>query len=535
MKALSHNQKQNMVMINMLWLCLGAVTFFSLHAQQNLLMIEIGIISCLYLLFIFLNLAITSRTVMAYSAILVFVAYLFYLSYSWPSLVNLLTFAICIVTASLFLNNRLLIFAAFLSVSCQIILIQLKGDFLFEQDNIYNFLTVIFFSLIVSFLLYFKGNNIEERQQIDTSLQEKLQLTISLHESIFAFSKDAIVLLDQEGSIIAINKAFTDLYGISEEETIGRNIIQLCFPDAKQEFEHALQSIKDETCHNWYELTTIKKDGEPMLTDVTFSPILPLLDGCAFTVSCTIRDITEKRLVDEYVRNSEKLKISGEIAAGVAHEIRNPLTVISGFIQMMNQENGKNKQYLDIITSEIERMNGIISEFLYLSKPHVSNIKLHDIHEILEDVILLMQTEAFFKEVEIIKPPAESPSYVYCEGSQLKQVFINLFKNSIEAMPDGGEISINVEEIGENTIKISIADNGIGIPRDILERIGKPFFTTKEQGTGLGLMISERIVEQHHGSIFINSESGKGTRVDIHLPIIQSTSPDSYMASKMFD
>ena len=533
MKALSRNQKQNMILINMLWLCLGAVTFFSLHTQRNLLMIETGIILCLYAVFIFVNLASTSRTVTAYSAIIVFVGYLFYLSYTWPSLVNILMFAICIVSASLFLDNRLLIFAASMSVACQIILIQLKGTFLFGQDSLYNYFTVIVFSLVVFFLLYFKAKIIDDRGHSDTVLKEKLLSTISLYESLFAFSKDAIVLLNQKGKIMALNKAFTDLYGLSDSEAIGNSIVRF-FPGSRQEFEHALHSIKDETCNNWYELTTIKNNGETMLADVTFSPILPVLDGSEYAVSCTIRDITEKRLVDEYVKNSEKLKVSGEIAAGVAHEIRNPLTVISGFIQMMNQGNGENKQYLDIITAEIERMNGIISEFLFLSKPHVSNIKLHDIHSILGDVILLMQTEAFFKEVKILKQPAEVPLYVYCEGSQLKQVFINLFKNSIEAMPDGGEISVQLSELSEKTIRVSIIDNGIGIPKDVLSRIGKPFFTTKEHGTGLGLMISERIIEQHHGSISISSESGIGTKVDIDLPFIESNSPDSYKASEMF-
>ena len=533
MKTLSRNQKQNMIHINMLWLCLGAVTLFSLHSQRHLLMIETGVIFFLYVVFIFVNLSIISRNVTAYSAILVFVGYLFYLSYTWPSLVNILMFAICIVSSSLFLDNRLLIFAASISVACQIILIQLKGALMFEENNLYNYFTVIVFSLIVFFLLYFKTKNLDEKGQSNTVLEEKLQSTISLYESLFTFSKDAIVLLDQNGEIMALNKAFTELYGLSDREAIGSNIVRF-FPDSRQEFEHALHSVKDETNNNWYELTTIKNNGETMLADVTFSPILPVMGVCKFTVSCTIRDITEKRLVDEYVKNSEKLKVSGEIAAGVAHEIRNPLTVISGFIQMMNQGNGENKQYLDIITAEIERMNGIISEFLFLSKPHVSNIKLHDIHGILGDVILLMQTEAFFKEVEIIKPPAETPLYVYCEGSQLKQVFINLFKNSIEAMPDGGEISVQLKELNEKTIRVTITDKGIGIPRDILSRVGKPFFTTKEQGTGLGLMISERIIEQHHGSISISSESGNGTRVDIDLPFIESTSPDSYMASKMF-
>ncbi len=224
----------------------------------------------------------------------------------------------------------------------------------------------------------------------------------------------------------------------------------------------------------------------------------------------------EKCEAEELLRNSDKLATVGQLAAGVAHEIRNPLSVISGYIQLLKKDQ-KQSPYFDIIHDELNRINSIISEFLLLSKPNSLHLETKDLKVIIEDVITLLSAQANFKNVVIeMKKPANAVE-VECEENQIKQVLINLVKNGIEAMPSGGILTIELVDDNHHA-KIRISDEGVGIPKDELTRLGQPFYTTKETGTGLGLMVSLKILEHHQGSIIFNSVEGEGTMVEVTLP-----------------
>lgn len=190
-------------------------------------------------------------------------------------------------------------------------------------------------------------------------------------------------------------------------------------------------------------------------------------------------------------------------AAGIAHEIRNPLTAIRGFLQLMKTE-GVKPNYFEIVFSEFQRIELILAELLILAKPHESRMQRKDIIHLLRDVVTLMGSQALMSNVLIRFTCDLRTLYVICDENQMKQVFINILKNAIDAMPDGGEARIEIHA-SEKEVQIVVIDHGCGIPADKLMQIGQPFFTSKKQGTGLGMMMSFKIIENHGGSIHIES------------------------------
>jgi signal transduction histidine kinase len=210
----------------------------------------------------------------------------------------------------------------------------------------------------------------------------------------------------------------------------------------------------------------------------------------------------------------------GELAAGVAHEIRNPLTTLKGFTQMMieNTDLEANKRYSKIMIDEINRINFIVSEFMVLSKPHIVQYALTDISQSIKNVITLLNTQAIINKIEIIPVFIGERFLIKCEENQIKQVIANLIKNSIEAMPQGGIIHVKMEQQDGNLV-VSVSDSGVGISRENLHLIGTPFYTTKTEGTGLGLMVSKKIIQNHNGKLEITSVPNIATTVTITLPI----------------
>ncbi|CKG26950.1 sensory box histidine kinase [Bacillus paranthracis] len=238
-----------------------------------------------------------------------------------------------------------------------------------------------------------------------------------------------------------------------------------------------------------------------------------------------VRDITERKKTEELLNKSDTLAAIGQLAAGVAHEVRNPLTVIKGFIQLFQINKEDQEKYFDLMLSEIERIEAILQEFLSIAKTDEISTEKKNIYQIFKNVVSLMNTKAIMTNIQVELYTNSKDIIIECSENQLKQVFINILQNSIEAMPDGGEISIHIKEIGKDGIIISVIDKGIGIPEERIKRLGEPFYSTKEKGTGIGLMLSYKIIESHQGNISIMSEVGVGTTVTIYLPKIQSKKP----------
>lgn len=225
--------------------------------------------------------------------------------------------------------------------------------------------------------------------------------------------------------------------------------------------------------------------------------------------------LEQKQKQEEAITRTEKLSVLGQLSAGIAHEIRNPLTSLKGFLYILRTD--PKQEFIDIMEMEIERINQIVDEFMVLSKPISKDFQKGCLNETVEDVVTIIDTHGKMYNIDIATQFANETSLANYNENQIKQVLVNFLKNSIEAMPNGGTITVSVT-IVEDFIKILIKDEGMGIPKEMLEKLGEPFFTTKEQGTGLGLMISFKIIEEHNGTVTIDSEVGKGTTVVISLP-----------------
>jgi len=338
-------------------------------------------------------------------------------------------------------------------------------------------------------------------------------------ESFINHTMDAIHVVDLEGKTTQVNRAFEKLFGYSAEESLG-NCLPLTPEHLKQEEEEAIAGLRAGKLLSSRETQRVTKNGEWLDVSVTISPIRDK-NGKIRAIASITRDMTSRNKMEELLRHSEKLTTVGQLAAGVAHEIRNPLTTLRGFLQLQQQTHKLNPQHIDIMLSELDRINLIVGEFLILAKPQATRFEQRDVRYILGDVISLLDSQAHLCNVMFNTQFTSRSCLISCEENQLKQVFINILKNAMEAMPSGGLITIAIEHADDSNIDVTITDQGIGIPEDMIPKLGDPFFTGKETGTGLGLMVSGRIIQSHQGAMRINSRVNEGTSVIITLPLMQ--------------
>lgn len=267
------------------------------------------------------------------------------------------------------------------------------------------------------------------------------------------------------------------------------------------------------------EYRMLDKDDENRWVRSTITPILDE-NGNALRYISMIKDITNQKMQNELLQKLDKLNVVGQLAASIAHQIRNPLTTIKGFIQLLEMQN--DQPFTSIMTKELETIELMIEEFLQLAKPSsTAKFSITSIQEKINQIVSLMRKEAMLHNVSLQFFLDDEDAFIRCESKQIQQVLMNIIKNSIDAMPDGGVIEIRTAMEGDNMVKITIADSGSGMPLERLQKLGEPYYSQKEKGTGLGLMVSYKIIEFHNGTIQFSSEEGVGTTVDIRLPIIK--------------
>lgn len=337
------------------------------------------------------------------------------------------------------------------------------------------------------------------------------------------------ILVHGEGIILYANLAAFELVkATSESELIGKSIFDFLHPGDYKNVQETIQQVlqTDEASEfKQRRIYCVKKE----LIEIETSSIRIDDSIDKPLILSVLRDIRERKQAEEILIRSEKLSVVGQLAAGLAHEIRNPLTSLKGFTQILKSKSTDQETlYLDIMQQELDRINLIVNDFMTLAKPNLNEFTNGSIIDIFQSVISILETQAIMMNVTIKQNyfNIDSVPCIYCDENQLKQVFLNIIKNAIEAMPDGGEVTITIKEESSKgksrRLHIQIKDQGIGIPQTIIERIGEPFFTTKEKGTGLGLMISQRIIEAHNGTFQIASNGKRGTTVNVHLPILES-------------
>lgn len=357
------------------------------------------------------------------------------------------------------------------------------------------------------------SRDITERKRIEQALLEAESRYRSLVEQA-----SLGVFIYQHGRLAYINPRFLDIFGLSEQEALEINPIELLAEDDRHLIRQNILNESEVGARFSFQVKGMRRDHEDIFLQMYGSTIL---DHGIPAILGMVEDVTEHVMTQEILVKSERLGAIGQLAAGVAHEIRNPLTAIKGFLQLLRPNlSVHDDSHIRIVLDELERINQIISELLYVSKPIVGKFDVKDLHHILEDVKVLLATQAIMNNIDLVSNYDEATPQVYCDEQQLKQVFINVIKNAIEAMPDGGQICITTSACGPGKVLVSIQDQGPGIPAERLARLGEPFYTTKETGTGLGLMVSYRIIEAHHGVFDIQSQVDSGTMVTVELPVV---------------
>ncbi|CAI9392027.1 PAS domain S-box protein [Niallia sp. Sow4_A1] len=352
------------------------------------------------------------------------------------------------------------------------------------------------------------------QHQLEESVREVSDITYALEQSsIIAFT-------DKRGIITNVNSKFCEISGYSREELIGKThrIVNSGY-HSKEFFRNVWQTIGKGDIWKG-EIRNKRKDGSYYWVDTT---IVPYLDknNKPYQYLAIRNDITEKKRTEDILHRQDKLAAVGQLAAGVAHEIRNPLTSIKGYAEFLSMdETAKDRQeYFDIILEEIERVNSIVEEFMLLSKPTVSVLEKKPLLPIMDNVVSILDYQLRKNKIQLHRSYENPNFFVECDENKLKQVFLNFIKNAVEAMPNGGFIEIIVKKENDS-ISIVIKDSGIGMSKEQLKKLGEPFFTTKKDGNGLGLMVSFKIIENLNGKVYIESELGKGTSFHITLPAV---------------
>ena len=346
-------------------------------------------------------------------------------------------------------------------------------------------------------------------------MEQELRISENKFKKIFDGTFDGIIIWGADGVIYDINEPGAAIIGASIDH-IQNKKFQDIFELNEQQSKHLQRHIsliqKNKHHHFVCELTCC--DGQNKQLD--FSSRLDVIPGRNLTI---FRDVTDKRRMEEQLKKSDTLNVVGELAAGIAHEIRNPMTALKGFIQLLEGSlNGEFSTYFQVISSELQRIETIITDFLILAKPQAVSYQIKQVNTIIANTLDLLSAQASMLNIQFHTHFSNIPP-IHCESNQLKQVFINIIKNAIEAMPTGGFIDITTELFFDNHVLISIQDYGTGISEAVLDKLGEPFYTTKEKGTGLGLMVTYKIIEEHAGWIEVASEEGKGTLFQIYLPI----------------
>ena len=345
-----------------------------------------------------------------------------------------------------------------------------------------------------------------------------------LQDHILKSIGSGILTMDLQGHITSWNPAAEQITGYSYGEI--RDRLQEVFGDSiKGLFGHT-DDLKERPFR--FEGKIIKKDGAQALLGMVAS-LLKDEKGVIRGIILIFQDITKMVQMEERVRRQERLATVGSLAAGIAHEIRNPLASLSGSIQVLQGElnlQGDNKQLMDIVVRETDRLNTIISEFLEYARPKATQSESVMLSWVLAETITLLKNSRELAEGVSIRCDVDSKLSIRGDAQRLRQVFWNLLINACQAMPGGGEIAINAfpasREESVSLCEIVVADTGQGIAEEHLDKIFDPFFTTKIGGTGLGLAIVYRIVEDHGGAVSVETKAGKGTKFRILLPLSEN-------------
>ncbi len=379
------------------------------------------------------------------------------------------------------------------------------------NDRIYRrlfFITLLLIGLGTLIVVYIFTR---ERYQL---LQKEYAVVETYSGNIIQNVSDAIIVVNKQKGIQIFNKAAEELFSVSMNEVVGRPLTVLSKNDDCKFWTGTDSSMNQVSCniHGKQKFLLVShnqfKDSKNVLNTIF-----------------VIRDLTEQKLLEEQLQRKRRLTAMGELAAGVAHEIRNPLNTIGTIVQQLDKDfepNANTEEYHELaglVYNEVKRINQTIQDFLRFARPEPIQPVSFEIQELIREIELQYGPTAKEKNIRLVTEVAWTGRVIW-DKQQMKQVLSNLVLNAIQATDGGGEVKLKIVRINEEHVELSVHDTGPGIPPDIREKIFNLYFTTKPTGTGVGLSIVQRIVEEHEGVIKLQSEVGQGTVFILKLPLI---------------
>jgi PAS domain S-box-containing protein len=354
-------------------------------------------------------------------------------------------------------------------------------------------------------LLLFSLNDVSQRKRAEIELERFFELSVDMF---------CILNLD-EATYLRSNPAFEKTLGIKSDELIGRPFIERIHPDDQAEVLAQIVKLRNGEYVGLSTNRHICVDGSYKWLRWNCVPVLE--EGLVYAVA---RDVTDElKMQDEMIR-LERLKLVGEMAACIGHEVRNPITAVRAFIQLL-QAKAQFKSYqahFNMVLSELDRTHAIISRFLSLAKDKPIELRLENLNQILEELTPLIRASANEAGIKVrldLKPIRE----VMVDRTEICQLVLNMTRNSIDAMTSGGSLTVKTQMEG-TCVVLEVQDEGTGISPEVLNKIGTPFFTTKENGTGLGMAICHSIMARHGGQLRIQT-SASGTTMLMSFPKAQ--------------
>ena len=374
--------------------------------------------------------------------------------------------------------------------------------------------------------------DITETRQLELEVKELATRRRAIEDGANKADLGIFILQETQGKAARFrftNDAFSRATGYDADELLSKSLPELAHPDSLPAIMERLRlTERGEILDQGIEIKLVRKDGVPIIGRFSFG--LSSHEGRVATIGF-LRDITKRKMSERAVWRSQRLASIGRLAAEIAHEINNPLTSVITFSKLlssiMQQEPFPThrltelRSYIGYLQNEAERCANISRNLLDFSRQTKIDVRENDINAILEKTLTILQHRAVLDKIEIRTRYASELPPVSCDFSRLQQAFINLLWNAIEAMPQGGLLTVTTDiDPKKETVEVHIIDTGTGIPDVNLERIFEPFFTTKEEGKGVGLGVSVAygVIRQHHGEIQIQSRVGEGTHVTVQLP-----------------
>ena len=383
----------------------------------------------------------------------------------------------------------------------------------------------IYMHVLTFFLVGTVGGYLARRiklkgRELESAESELQQLRFDT-DFILNNMSSGILVVDTDGLVVTMNPAAEEILGVSKEDVLLKDVRESLGGGAQGLTDVLIEALDDEKGKYRHEImVTSGERHTPLGTSVS---LLRDPDGSKRGVISVFQDLTEVVEMRERIRKADRLAAIGELSAGIAHELRNPLASISGSIEMLASElelEGENRRLMKLITRESDRLDRIIADFLEFARLRPPRKRIISVANCLRDVLTLLHNNVEkSKNVEIEFANNTGEVHVNVDEEQLRQVFTNLAVNSCEAMRDGGRLRISAGQEEPGSVSITFCDNGPGIEEGDIERLFEPFFTTKEGGTGLGLAIANRIVAAHGGSIEFKNRTEGGAEFTVVLPI----------------